>query len=344
MHSLYLAMRKPIITGLMAYGTSGKIFHAPFISGHRGFTFKAVAERNQKRVNKDYPDVISYDSVADLLEDKELELVIVNTPNNTHFDYAKQALLAGKHVLIEKPAATSSKEIRELFGLGKSVNKQMLVYQNRRWSSDFLSAKKVIESGELGQIIEVHLRFDRYRNAIGTKLFKETPIPGSGILYDLGSHLIDQAISVFGKPLSYTKTTGIYRPGSEVDDYTNLHLRYPHQLNVFITVSMLVADPQPGIIIHGTKGSFIKSFCDTQEEQLMAGLKPGDDRFGKEKDGMDGSLTIIHEDGIKETKHLSSQTGRYMDLFEAVYQTIRNGKKFPVKQDEIIVQLEMLEH
>ncbi len=336
-------MQKAIITGLMAYGTSGKVFHAPFISGHRGFIFKAVVERHQKRAQTDYPSVISYDTIADLLKDGEMELVIVNTPNNTHFEYAKQALLAGKHVLIEKPAATTSKEVWELFDLGKSLHKQVLVYQNRRWSSDFLSAKEIIESGKPGQIIEVHLRFDRYRNSIGTKAFKEMAIPGSGIVYDLGSHLLDQVISIFAKPLSYTKTTGIYRPGSVVDDYAALHLKYPNQLNVFITVSMLVADPHAGIIIHGSKGSFIKSFCDAQEDQLMAGMLPADPDFGKEPPGKEGRLTLINNEGIKETRLIPSQRGRYMDLFEAVYQTIRNGKEFPVKPDEIITQVEILE-
>jgi predicted dehydrogenase len=159
----------------------------------------------------------------------------------------------------------------------------------------------------------------------------------------LGSHLLDQAISLYGKPLQYHKTLGKYRPDTQVDDYAHLHLIYPNQLNVFITVSMLAADPQAGIVVHGTRGSFIKSFCDTQEEQLQKGLLPGDNDFGKEPEGHEGRLTIINENGEKEMEMVPSETGRYMDVFSAAFKTIRNGKPFPVTQEDILTQLEILE-
>lgn len=336
-------MQKPIVTGLMAYGMSGKVFHAPFLKTNPDFKLHAVLERNRKHAQNDYPQIISYDTEGRLFNDPEIELLVINTPNNTHYELAKKALLAGKHVLIEKPAATSSAEVQELFKLGSDLNRKVMVYQNRRFSSDFLATKKVIESGRLGQIIEIHFRFDRFRNFIGPKKFKETPLPGSGILYDLGSHLLDQAISLYGKPLRYYKTLGKYRPETQVDDYAHLHLIYPNQLNVFITVSMLAADPQAGIVIHGTRGSFIKSFCDTQEEQLQKGLFPGDNDFGKEPEGQEGRLTIMNENGEKEIELIPSEIGRYMDVFSAVFQTIRNEKPFPVTQEDILTQLEMLE-
>lgn len=336
-------MQKPIVTGLMAYGMSGKIFHAPFLSQHPGFKLQGVLERHHKLAQGDYPGITSYDKAEELLNNPELELIVINTPNNTHFEYAKQAMLAGKDVLIEKPAATSVEEVEELFRLGKLHSRKVMIYQNRRYSSDFLATKKVIESGKLGQIIEIHFRFDRYRHFIGPKAFKETPVAGSGILFDLGSHLIDQAVSLYGKPLSSHKTLGKYRPGSLVDDYASLHLQYPGPLNIFITVSMLVADPQAGIVIHGTQGSFIKSFCDTQEEQLQAGQRPNDPDFGKEPANMEGKLTRINETGEKTIEMIPSEQGKYMDLFEAVYQTIRNDIPFPVKENEILIQLELLE-
>lgn len=336
-------MQKPIVTGLMAYGMSGKVFHAPFLKTNRDFKLHAVLERNRKHAQEDYPEIISYDAADELLNDPEIELLVINTPNNTHYEYAKQALLAGKHVLIEKPAATSSAEVQELFKLGSDLNRKVMVYQNRRYSSDFLATKKVIESGKLGQIIEIHFRFDRFRNFIGPKKFKETALPGSGILYDLGSHLLDQAISLYGKPLHYHKTLGRYRPDTQVDDYAHLHLIYPDQLNVFITVSMLAADPQAGIVIHGTRGSFIKSFCDTQEEQLQKGLFPDDKGFGKEPAGHEGRLTIMNDKSEKKIESIPSELGRYMDVFKAVFQTIRNEKPFPVTRDEILTQLEILE-
>jgi scyllo-inositol 2-dehydrogenase (NADP+) len=336
-------MQKPIVTGLMAYGMSGKIFHAPFLSQHPGFQFQGVLERHNKLAQADYPGITSYDKPEQLLNSPEIELIVINTPNNTHFDYAKQAILAGKHVLIEKPAATSVKEAWEVFSLGKTHGRKVMIYQNRRYSSDFLATKKVIESGKLGQIIEIHFRFDRYRYFIGPKAFKETPVAGSGILFDLGSHLIDQAVSLYGSPISSHKTIGKYRPASQVDDYASLHLQYPGPLNIFITVSMLVADPQPGIVIHGTKGSFIKSFCDSQEEQLQDGHMPNDPDFGKEPPNMEGKLTLVNESSEKTVEIIASERGKYMDLFEAVYQNIRNDIPFPVKEAEILIQLELLE-
>ena len=336
-------MQHPIVTGLLAYGMSGKVFHAPFLSQHRGFELRAVTERSKKNAQHDYPDIISYDSVGELLADEKIELVVINTPNNTHYEFARQALQAGKHILVEKPFATSSSQACEIFELGRSLGRKVLVYQNRRYSSDFLSARAVLQSGKLGRIIEVHLRFDRYRNFIGPKTFKETPVPGSGIFYDLGSHMIDQAISIFGKPLHSHKTLGKYREGTQVDDYGTIQLQFENQVNVFITVSMLVADPQPAIVIHGSRGSFVKELCDTQEEQLMSGAKPNDPGFGEEPEGKEGRLTTIGAHGHKEIKTIPSLKGKYMALFEDVYQTIRQNDPFPVREEEVMYQMELLE-
>ena len=187
---------------------SGKIFHAPYISHHPGFKLKAVTERSKKLAANDYPGIISYDSVSDTINDPDIELIIVNTPNNTHADYTRQALMAGKDVLVEKPFATSSREAMEVFEFAAKVGRKVMVYQNRRFSSDFLSVKNVVNSGKLGKLIEVHFRYDRYRSFIGPKVFKETPVAGSGIFYDLGAHLIDQAIALLGSPVKSYKILG----------------------------------------------------------------------------------------------------------------------------------------
>jgi scyllo-inositol 2-dehydrogenase (NADP+) len=336
-------MQSPIKTGLMAYGMSGRIFHAPFISNHPGFEFRAVVERHEKKANARYPDVISYDQTEELLNDAEIELIIVNTPNNTHFDLAKKVLQAGKHVLIEKPAAANPKEVKELYDVGRQVNKHVMVYQNRRWDSDFLSVKQIIESGRLGELIEVHFRFDRYKTAISPKQFKEKKDAGTnGLVYDLGPHLIDQVISLFGRPLSFKKTTGIYREGSEVDDYFHYHLSYPRQLNVYLTSGLLIAQPLPAFVVHGTLGSFIKERCDVQEPQLDEGMLPIDPRYGLEPEGCQGQLVTMDFEDQRNTEYVTSGRGNYMHLFDAVYHTIRDHALYPITEEHIAWQIEML--
>ena len=335
-------MEKPIVSALLAYGMSGKVFHAPFLTTNKGFDFYAVAERNEKKAAKDHPGIISYNTVSDLLADDKIELAVINTPNNTHFEYAKLALEAQKHILIEKPATTTPEEFETLLELAEKVNRKVFVYQNRRWSSDISSAKEIIKSGKLGDIIEMHLRFDRYRPNISVKSFKETPVPSSGIWYDLGSHLVDQAISIFGKPISHYHHKDTYRDNSQVDDFAFMHIVFPNKINVFITASMLVADAQAGIIIHGTKGSFIKEFCDEQENQLVAGMSPLDEKYGLEKPNKAGKLTYFDSDGNQKAEVIPSIKGNFNALFDEVYESIRNNKEFSIDNQQIIKQIKLL--
>ncbi|WP_310392040.1 Gfo/Idh/MocA family oxidoreductase [Hymenobacter sp.] len=333
----------PIRTALLAYGMSGKLFHAPFLAAHPGFDLRAVAERTEQRMCVDYPGVRSYPGVAELLADPALELVVVNTPSGTHFDLAGQALRAGKHVLLEKPVATSVAQLRELFALARQTGRHLLAYQNRRWDSDFGAVARVVEGGQLGQLVEAHLRFDRYKPALNAKKFKEEPGPGSGLLYDLGPHLLDQAISLFGRPLSCRKTVGHHRPGTRVDDFFSLHLRYPAGLHVWVSSSLLVAAPGPAYVLHGTLGSYQKGRTDPQEAQLLRGLSPLAHDYGHEQAGQAGRLTLAAPDGALVTKPDAAASGNYLDLFEAVLQTIRNGVPYPVRREQLLWQNEVLE-
>lgn len=336
-------MNGKINTGLLAYGMSGKVFHAPFVASHPNFNLHAIVERNHKLAQADYPSIISYNSIEEILADDSIALIIINTPNYTHYEYAKRALNAGKHILVEKPFTATSTQAKELFALARSVGKKALVYQNRRYDSGFNAVKKVIESGKLGKLVEVHFRYDRYRNEIGVKLFKEEPFEASGLSYDLGPHLLDQAISLFGNPENYYKVLSKNRENTKVDDYFSIQLSYPTQLNVFLTASMLVADIKDAFLVNGTMGSFSKNHADVQEEQLLKGMKPTDVGYGIENKEDAGKLTLVTKNNGRLTEFVSSEKGDYMGIFEAVYQNIEHDVPYPITEEDILIQLEILE-
>ncbi|WP_026811361.1 Gfo/Idh/MocA family oxidoreductase [Arenibacter latericius] len=335
--------KKIIKTGVLSFGMSGQLFHSPFLEVHSGFELMAVVERTTKKAKEIYPHIKSYDSVEALLLDPEIELVVVNTPNFTHFDFAKKALNANKHVLVEKPFCVTTEEANELFSLAREKGKHILPYQNRRYDSDFLSVKEVLDSGKLGTLVEAHFRYDRYRHHIGPKVAKETPVPGSGLLYDLGPHLLDAAIALFGNPIEWRKNTGQFRPNTQVDDYAHIHLVYPEGFQVFITMSMLVVEPQASFVLNGSKGSYIKQRTDIQETQLLAGMSPNHPDFGREDTNKNGILYTINEKGEKEQEETASITSNYLHLFDDVYKTIVDGISYPVGEEDILQQLEILE-
>jgi len=334
--------QKPIKTGILSFGMSGKVFHAPFLHLHPGFELSAMVERSEKKAFNDYPDIRSYDSVDGLLSDAELELVVVNTPNDTHAEYIEKALQAGKHVLVEKPFVTNPIEARRLFEKAKSLNLCLLPYQNRRFDTDFLSVKSVVESGALGTLVEVHFRFDRYRPQIGPKKFKENPIPGSGLLFDLGPHLLDQVISLFGRPDKWTKTVGFFREQTQVDDYAQLQLSYASGLQVFVTASLLTLEALPSFQLYGSTGTYFKGRTDPQETQLLGGMTPDNPLYGRELHGDEGRLWLVDKNGSKNLALTALSNSTYMQLFEEVYQSIRFGAAYPVREEDILLQLTML--
>ncbi len=337
-------MRQKIKVGLLAYGMSGKVFHAPFIAQSNGFDFVAVTERHTKKAAQDYQGVHSYDTVDELIADESIDLVIINTPNYTHYDYAEKCLLAGKHILVEKPFTATSAQAKALFALAKKVGRKALVYQNRRFDSGFKLTKEIVESGKLGKLTEVYFRFDRYRNEIGPKVFKEdNTFEASGLQYDLGPHLLDQAIALFGKPTSFYKVLANNRANSKVDDYFFIHLAYPNKLNVYVTATMLAAAIPPAFVVNGAMGAFVKNHGDVQEAQLLKGLRPNDDGYGVESPEDAATLTLVTTDGSRDVSVLKSPKGNYGELFEAVYQAIVFNQPFPVTEEDIIAQLEVLE-
>ncbi len=201
----------------------------------------------------------------------------------------------------------------------------------------------MLGSGKLGRPVEVHVRYDRYRYEIGPKAFKETAVPGSGIQYDLGSHLLDMVFALFGEPLEWNKTLGYFRPGTQVDDYAHIHLKYPENLQVFITMSMLALEQQPAFMINGTKGSYTKQRSDIQEKRLLGNMSPNDPLYGVEEPGKEGRLSYVTATGTITKELVQPVKASYINLFEAVYQTIREGRPYPVKPEQIIKQITILE-
>lgn len=336
-------MEQQIKVGLMAYGMSGKIFHAPFFEGHLNFDLVAITERSKDDAQKDYPQVKAYRDIESLLADASIDLIVVNTPNFTHYEYAKAALNAGKNVLIEKPFSVLKAEAEELFSLAFRKGLKVLAYQNRRFDSDFMAVEKVVKSGQLGRISEAHIRFDRYRNEISPKGFKEKNVPGAGIFYDLGSHMIDQAISLFGVPAEFHKTYGKYRDNTEVDDFAQAHLKYPNGLNVYVTCNMLVVKQQAAYVFHGSKGSLVKNRTDEQESQLNAGVKPNDTDYGKEKPNQEGYLYTLGVNGETIEEILPSEIGNYRLLFDEIYKAINGDGSYFINQNDVLAQLSVLE-
>ena len=312
---------KAIPSALLSYGMSGRIFHAPFLEIHPGFELVGSYERSQKNIQKAYPGTYSYDSLEEVIQDEDIELIIVNTPIPTHFDYASKALRAGKHVVVEKAFTNSTAEAIELQKIAQEEGKHIFVYQNRRWDSDFLTVKKVYESGQLGDIVEAEFHFDRYNGAKSPKMHKELPGPGAGIIFDLGPHIIDQALYLFGKPTHVFADLRKTRPGTEVEDLFEILLYYP-EMRVRLKAGYYFKVPVPAFQLHGKLGSFIKTRSDRQEADLDAGRKPQGDSWGQEGPNDFG---VIQVDG-GNPERVPSEKGNFMAFYENVFQTLRGSE------------------
>lgn len=331
----------PIKTAILSFGMSGRVFHAPFIAINPGFELVGIWERSKSASLEFYPHIKIYRTLEEILNDDNIELVIVNTPTNTHFDYTKKVLLAGKHAVVEKAFTTTIEEAIELQELSRTVNKKIAVYQNRRWDSDFKTVRKIIEAGLLGNIVEAEIHYDRFRVALSPKLHKEIPGPGAGVLNDLGPHLVDQAICLFGMPLAVYADIRITRPNSLVDDYFELLLNYSDKV-VRLKASCLVREPFPSYIIHGDKGSFHKTRTDVQETALLANQKPDLLNWGVEPIEEQG-LIHTEKDGIVIREKVPTEIGNYGTFYSIVHQAIREQKEMPVTAKEGIQVMQILD-
>ena len=331
----------PIKTALLAFGMSGKVFHAPFINLHKGFLLAGAWERSKKAIQYIYPETISYPTMESILADESIDLVIVNTPNYSHFEYTKAALLAGKNVVVEKAFTTTLAEAVELKMLSEKVGKKISVFQSRRWDSDFKTVQKVKQAGLLGDVVEAALSYERFKSEIGPKQHKETAGPGAGLLNDLGPHLIDQALVLFGMPQSIFACIRTTRQHSKVDDWFELQFFYP-TCSVRLKSGMFVREPLPAFVLHGTKGSFIKRRGDVQEAALLTGTQPNTNVWGTEPETESGWL-YTDENGAVIKQKIATEQGNYYYFYDEVHKAITNNTAMPVTCDDGINVMKLIE-
>jgi predicted dehydrogenase len=305
------------------------------------FRLKKILERQSQRSKQHYTEVEVVKDYEALLHDDALELLVINTPNALHFEMAHKALLAGKHIVIEKPFTVTTREAEILIELAQKQDRVLTVFQNRRWDGDFLTVQKVVSEKLLGQLVEYEAHYDRFLNYIAANTWKEEAGPGSGLLYNLGSHMIDQTLVLFGKPQAITAATGIRRPGGQVDDYYDITLHY-EELKAVLKSSLLVRELGPRYILHGTEGSFIKYGIDPQEEALKAGHKPTGPDWGKDHQSEWGKLNTPLN-GLHVTGTIETLRGSYSKFYDNLYGVIRKGKELAVKPEEAALVIELIE-
>jgi scyllo-inositol 2-dehydrogenase (NADP+) len=258
--------------GIIGFGLAAKVFHAPFVSAVPGLRLVAFVERKGDAARQAYPAFRTVRTVEELLTDAAIQLIVVATPNETHYTLAKQALAAGKHVVIDKPFAGTSAEAEELIELAKAKGVLVAPFHNRRWDGDFLTVKKILEDGSLGRLVTFESHFDRFRPIQRENTWKEAGNPANGLLMDLGPHLVDQALALFGMPKTITASVRSDRDKTDIEDAFDICLGY-HGLLAWCRSSMLACDASPRFLLHGTAGSYKKFGLDPQEPALVAGGK-----------------------------------------------------------------------
>lgn len=332
---------RTIKTALLSYGMSGSVFHAPFIDLHPGFALAGSWERSKKLIQNDYPSVTSYPSLESVLTDDTVELVVVNTPTGTHYDFTKKALQAGKHAVVEKAFTITAAEAEELSKLAKDRRLKLSVFQNRRWDSDFKTVKNVVETGCLGELVEITFSYEAYLPELNTKAHLEEPSPAAGLIRDRGPHMLDQALCLFGYPIALFADLAIMRTGSRVNDYFEVILYYQDK-RVRVKGGFLAREMAPSYIVHGKKGSFLKSRADQQEDRLLRGEKPNTSDWCEEPESEWGLLKTERDGRVVKT-FIPSEKGNYLDFYEGVYQSIIHNQPEPVTADEGVQTMRLIE-
>jgi scyllo-inositol 2-dehydrogenase (NADP+) len=340
-------MSRTINTAIIGFGLAGRVFHSPILSSIEGYHLSKIYTKNPesiKSIERLYPHTKPVSDISDIMSDDAIQLVVIATPNREHFPLAKEALLAGKHVVVDKPFTITSEDADQLIALAKQQNRLLSVHQNRRWDSDFKTAKNVLDSGMLGKLAECEIHMDRYRAvAAKERAWREEPLPGSGMLYDLGSHLIDQALCLFGAPKSLTADLRMQRSIAKSIDNFELLLHYDN-LKVTLKSGMLVRAKLPHFILLGEQGSFVKYGIDVQEEELKAGLTPLTKAdWGAEPEELYGTIcTTVN--GVDIEGSVKSEKGDYREYYRDVLTSILEGKTPAVTAEQARNTIRIIEY
>ena len=325
-----------IKTALIGYGFSSQTFHIPFLLCNDSFEITAISSSKPKLVKEKLPDVTVYASAEALITESDVDLVIITTPNEYHFPLAKLALEKGKHIVIEKPFVTNSQDGQTLIDLAKKYNRVASVFQNRRWDGDFLTVKKLINEEQLGDVRIFESHFSRFRPTAKQR-WRESDAVGSGILFDLGPHLIDQTLQLFGMPKSITAQCEQMRDGAQSVDFFHLVLQYDNHLAI-LGASPYSAAPNPRFSVQGTKAQYVVQGLDPQEDRLKAGISPKYDSWAQEDEENYGQLYT--EDQVRI---IATERGKYQCYFSKLAAAITTGAAVPVTLDDGLQNIRLIE-
>ncbi|MDF0606346.1 oxidoreductase [Neisseriaceae bacterium TC5R-5] len=332
-------MRAPVNVALLGYGYAGKTFHAPLITAVPELSLHTIVSTNLDLVKHDWPHCVLRSTLQQALDDPEIELVVIATPNDLHYPQARAALLAGKHVVVDKPFTVTLDQAGALCDLAQSCNLVLSVFHNRRWDADFLALKALLASGELGKLSHFESHFDRYRPQVKNR-WRERANAGAGLWYDLGPHLLDQVLQLFGVPVAIQASLSKQRSGAEAVDYFHVQLRYPeHQ--VILHASCLVSGGSPRFSVHGELASYIKFGLDPQEDTLKQGLSPGGEGWGV--DSIAGQLYRVNSSGVVVEEAQGLCRGDYRHYYRLVGLAVRGEADNPVPAVEALRVMNLLE-
>jgi predicted dehydrogenase len=318
--------------GVVGFGMASRVFHAPLISSVEGLELAAVVERRSDQAAQRYPGLTTYRALDDLLADRSIDLVVVATPSGTHFDVARLVLEAGKHVVVDKPASVTSGEIAHLIALAKAKQVLLIPFHNRRWDGDFLTVQRLVHENQLGRMVYFESRFDRWNPGATRRPWKDDTSQGGGVLLDLGTHLVDQALALFGKPLAVSADVVRERDGQGSDDAFTVRLRYAGYL-VTLGANALSAITGPRFLLRGTRGSYRKKGVDPQEAALNKITRITAPTWGQEP-AADWGLLYTDIEGGMVSRPVATVAGDYRRFYEGVRDALLGKAPAPVSAVE----------